>query len=161
MAKFDSTSIVFNHLDATDLDEIGTQAQHLETHFGGISLAKQVKQSVIVHNEDLSIVTEAGGYAVTISHFGTSIRFELLLTFDDNGTPLGKVICMFCHSIWVPARRELLGEFTFSRVGTTSLPLDESGRPRQLPHDADIIVAHFLRKAHAVNRVVTDFEAKP
>lgn len=76
----------------------------------------------------------------------TTVRFQLLFSYNDQDRATGRVICSLKHSILDKEHLDYLGEFSFDAYGNTTLPPTARG-PRSLRNSVDEIVMSYLDKA--------------
>lgn len=138
----------------SDIEEIASNVEDIKKHFFGISAPCNVRESGFREYSHLEVDAEDSDLVTTITHFGTSIRFECRLALSADNGVYGRVICTLDHSIWGAPERELLGAFAVTANGVTDLPGNERGQPTRLPQDADRVVAYFLQKAHRANATI-------
>lgn len=85
---------------------------------------------------------------------GVRIKFQLLLTFDAEYRPRGRVVCIHCHCTYGDPVQAFLGEFSFNPSGDTDFAPDHDGRFPHIADSAEWIVLHYLEKAMVANRSV-------
>lgn len=100
----------------------------------------------------VSDVLDNGSIEATFQ--GARIKFELLLTLAPDRSPLGRVVCMRCHSTYGVPVQDLLGAFTFSEDGVTDLEPDRDGSFPRIDAHAPAIILRFLEAALHANRVI-------
>ena len=88
-------------------------------------------------------------YAIEASYVGTTIHFQLSLTYSDKDKTIGRVVCLHKYMALEKVRFDILGNFTFDPAGSTDLPLDNDGETRTLANSHGDIVMHFLDEAIA------------
>jgi hypothetical protein len=100
----------------------------------------------------LSVSDDVNDGGIEAIFMGVRIRFQMVLYFDDEFEPRGRVICTHCHRTNGKPVQENIGGFTCNRDGVTDLPAAPGGQPVSLEADADHIILTFLEAAFAANR---------
>lgn len=85
---------------------------------------------------------------------GVRIRFELLLIFDYQQGPRGRVLCSQCHGACLGHAQTHLGSFTFGVEGETDLEPNAEGAARRIGSAGPWIILNFLDKAMDANRIL-------
>lgn len=124
----------------------------LRSKFSTIAACTVPKESVFHGDDNLKTHTTVDTPdTVLVSYGGATVRFQLLLGINDDVEPVGRVICSLQHRIRGMEELEYLGEFTYSPIGRTNFSPDRSGKLKFIEQAADLIVAHYLLKAHQLN----------
>lgn len=84
-------------------------------------------------------------HTIDVLYLGTTIRFQLFITYDDEA--IGRVICFHKYQLFEKVRFHFLGEFAFDPSGKTDLPLEDDGTHRTLSKNSDEIIIEFLDQA--------------
>lgn len=137
------------------LKKVQDNATKLTDHLIALVACKNVRDSVFKDNETLTVSTDDNEPNVVVADFaGTTVRFQLFLGFAASEEVVGRVICSLQYDLFGKPHNRYLGDFTYSADGKTNFDPDQSGKARYICNSSDLIVAHFLRKAHEQNMLV-------
>lgn len=133
----------------SQLQEIARVAKMVATAFNGLTRPSEVNKSVFEEYPHLTISKESD-WVIDVAHFGTQIRFECALTFDERKQGVGLVTCSQLHKQADDRVATVLGSFVIDGRRRTNFTADQ-GHPITLPEDSDRIIAHYLQLAHQAN----------
>lgn len=136
------------------LNELSGSAESLRAAFKSMATSVQKEGSFFNDSPGLTVNLDEENWWIDVSHFGTTIRFQLFLALDTQG-PIGRVICLHCYSFSGETAGRPLGALIFDTTGSTSLGKDERGRAIRLGSHGNLIVAYFLHKAHLANKSIS------
>lgn len=137
----------------SDVTNLAHVAEKIKRRFSTMGSPSTLQKSVFENYADLLTEMDADGLGVTVTHFGTVIKFRCLVALASNNEPVARVICTLNPHVLSPTEAIVLGTFAFNTNGMTNLPGDR-GQPTNLPADADRIIAYFLHMAHRANATI-------
>lgn len=79
------------------------------------------------------------------------MKFRLLLTYTVDSEPIGRVVVLYCHSVYGAPVQGQIGEFSLNEQGTTKLAPDAAGKVPGMRNDAAQAVLTYFRKAFNAN----------
>ena len=140
------------------LQEIRSAEEKLMDHHSiALTACKNVRESIFKDDEALNIRTlDDDPQVVVASYRETSVRFQLFLGVAANGQAVGRIVCSHQYNFHGKLRFKYLGEFTIRTDGRTNFAPGADGRTRFIAPSADLIVAHFLKKAYENNLSLTE-----
>lgn len=137
------------------LKKVQDDATKLTDHLIALVACKNVRESVFKDNETLTVSRDENEPKVVLADFaGTTVRFQLFLGITASEEVVGRVVCSLQYNLFGKHHNRYLGDFTYSVDGKTNFDPDHSGKARYICKSSDLIVAHFLRKAHEQNMLV-------
>jgi hypothetical protein len=139
------------------LSELRHSEQKLADQLIPLIGCRSLKDSVFKDDSALQVNTiDDEPNVVIASYAGTTVRFKLLLGIAANGKAVGRVVCSLQYDLHNKVRYKYLGDFIVGTDGMTDFAPDGNGKYHYMQHDADYIVAHFLKKAHEQNLLITE-----
>lgn len=138
------------------LSEVRRSGQKLTDQLIPLIGCRNVRDSIFKDDDTLLVNTiDDEPDVVIVSYSAITIRFQLFLGIAATGA-VGRIVCSLQYSFHNKERYKYIGGFTVGADGMTDFAPDGSGKFHYMQHDADLIVAHFLKLAYEQNLLITE-----
>lgn len=91
--------------------------------------------------------TKVDDHTAEVTYLNTTVRFQLLITFNKHNRTTGRVVCLNKIAVNDEVHYDYLGEFGFEVDGTTTLPENPEFGLRTMRGNIDEVVIGYLDKA--------------
>ncbi|MFC5480565.1 hypothetical protein [Massilia suwonensis] len=134
-----------NYLRLAALDR---QAAALRNHFAALLKVKDfIAQFYPTGTLTTMEITKVDDYNVEATYMNTTVRFQLLITYNKHDRATGRVVCLNKNATFEKVQYDYLGEFSVDTNGYTNLPEHPQRGARTISQNGDEIVIAYLDKA--------------